>query len=345
MLVTEALHRIIELAEDVHGLAGQTQLHFVEKRKRDARVLNIYEGTNEVQRFLLLKDLAAAPAARKGKDEKKTQHASREALAVETLRGGVRQRLAARSPCSARTCGRTRTCRLTASCCRGVRLAEGGRQHPGPARLAEPHGCEAAATAGRQCVAAGRRTRPPALAAAVPRCAIGCIARRGAGPSASRLLRPEVQAARLLFDHPVTAPVALPASKITRPLTVLVVLEPTTAELPQPLVQDGRLMEAHWSLSDADGAALETALRLRDVGAASVSLHVAAVGPRAAAPVLRQALNLGVERARLVVTDTPPSTPAPAPRAALRWCCETDRAFDLSGRQQRAGSEEGLVDG
>jgi alkylation response protein AidB-like acyl-CoA dehydrogenase len=59
MLCSEALHTIIELAEEIHGLAGQTQLHLVEKRKRDARVLNIYEGTNEVQRFSVLKDLAA----------------------------------------------------------------------------------------------------------------------------------------------------------------------------------------------------------------------------------------------------------------------------------------------
>src|SRR5581483_1641580 len=42
MLVSELLHHVIELAEEVHGPAGQTQLHLVEKRKRDARVLNIY---------------------------------------------------------------------------------------------------------------------------------------------------------------------------------------------------------------------------------------------------------------------------------------------------------------
>src|SRR5207253_10077728 len=51
MLVSELLHRVIEFAEEIHGLAGQTQQHLVEKRKRDARILNIYEGTNEVQRF------------------------------------------------------------------------------------------------------------------------------------------------------------------------------------------------------------------------------------------------------------------------------------------------------
>src|SRR5712692_8626397 len=64
MLVSELLHRMIEWTEDIYGLAGQTQLHLVEKRKRDARILNIYEGTNEIQRFFILKDLAGEVAPR-----------------------------------------------------------------------------------------------------------------------------------------------------------------------------------------------------------------------------------------------------------------------------------------
>jgi len=44
MLVSELFHHSIELAEEIHGLEGQTQEHLIEKRKRDARVLNIYEG-------------------------------------------------------------------------------------------------------------------------------------------------------------------------------------------------------------------------------------------------------------------------------------------------------------
>src|SRR5581483_5555681 len=48
MFNTEALHRAIDLAEEIHGLAGQTKEFLIEKRRRDARVLTIYEGTNEV---------------------------------------------------------------------------------------------------------------------------------------------------------------------------------------------------------------------------------------------------------------------------------------------------------
>lgn len=54
---TEAQHEVIDWMERLRGLEGQTWLHRIEKTRRDARVLNIYEGTNEVQRFLLLKDL------------------------------------------------------------------------------------------------------------------------------------------------------------------------------------------------------------------------------------------------------------------------------------------------
>jgi electron transfer flavoprotein-quinone oxidoreductase len=54
---SEALHRVIAAAEKIIGIEAVTQLHELEKHRRDARVLNIYEGTNEVQRFLILRDL------------------------------------------------------------------------------------------------------------------------------------------------------------------------------------------------------------------------------------------------------------------------------------------------
>src|SRR5439155_24166722 len=81
MLVSELLHRVIEFAEEIHGLAGQTQQHLVEKRKRDARILNIYEGTNEVQRFSILKDLVAEVAPRWANSAPRPlPHVGREAL-------------------------------------------------------------------------------------------------------------------------------------------------------------------------------------------------------------------------------------------------------------------------
>src|SRR5207244_5329648 len=93
MLVSELLHRVIELAEEVHGLAGQTTRHLVEKRKRDARVLNIYEGTNEIQRFLILRELADLGASGRFSSPL-SPLAGRGERALETLI--LRQRRAAR---------------------------------------------------------------------------------------------------------------------------------------------------------------------------------------------------------------------------------------------------------
>src|SRR5712692_1810213 len=97
MLVSELLHRMIEWTEDIYGLPGQTQLHLVEKRKRDARILNIYEGTNEIQRFFILKDLATevAPRWTRGKTPQLRNYLGREALELEALKAEVRQRVSA----------------------------------------------------------------------------------------------------------------------------------------------------------------------------------------------------------------------------------------------------------
>ncbi|MBI5206488.1 MAG: acyl-CoA dehydrogenase family protein [Candidatus Firestonebacteria bacterium] len=54
---SELLHKILYSAEDFFSIEGQTERSLIEKIRRDARILNIYEGTNEVQRFLVLKDL------------------------------------------------------------------------------------------------------------------------------------------------------------------------------------------------------------------------------------------------------------------------------------------------
>lgn len=54
---SENFHHAITCGERLRGIEGQTGNHEIEKKRRDARVINIYEGTNEVQRFLILRDL------------------------------------------------------------------------------------------------------------------------------------------------------------------------------------------------------------------------------------------------------------------------------------------------
>ena len=56
-LATEALMRCITRAEALLPRASVLEGHLFEKRRRDARVLSIYEGTNEIQRFLLMRDV------------------------------------------------------------------------------------------------------------------------------------------------------------------------------------------------------------------------------------------------------------------------------------------------
>jgi electron transfer flavoprotein-quinone oxidoreductase len=56
-LASEGLHRILMWFEKLHGPNAAAREEPIEKWRRDIRVLNIYEGTNEVQRFLALKDL------------------------------------------------------------------------------------------------------------------------------------------------------------------------------------------------------------------------------------------------------------------------------------------------
>ena len=75
-------------------MAGQTELHLVEKRKRDARVLTIYEGTNEIQRFFILKDLAGEVAPRWANPiGPLSSNLGREAVELEALKLKFRQRL------------------------------------------------------------------------------------------------------------------------------------------------------------------------------------------------------------------------------------------------------------
>ncbi|HUI46707.1 MAG TPA: acyl-CoA dehydrogenase family protein [Nitrospirota bacterium] len=56
---SEDIHEFISLVEYAFGPQGQTEHFLLEKARRDARILTIYEGTNEVQRFLILRDLIA----------------------------------------------------------------------------------------------------------------------------------------------------------------------------------------------------------------------------------------------------------------------------------------------
>jgi electron transfer flavoprotein-quinone oxidoreductase len=342
-LVSEALHRVIELAEDIHGMAGQTQLHLIEKRKRDARVLTIYEGTNEIQRFFILKDLAAS-----GEDggqasvETKSQTASPEVQELESLRQAVRQRVKAAIDVFGQDLWQNpklqANCFLLSEAVAWLKAAD--------STLARYSWCER--------MAASRPAAQHQLAAssaprALQRCTFEVRHRlRRFDEELSHLRRgfyaEEIRAADLLFLQPAAIqPAFRMADRITRPLSILVVLEPTAATLPHPHVEDGKIVEAYWSLTAADQAALETALQLRDQALVRVGVQVVAVGPRPAALALRETLSLGIDRARLLVTEASGVTSDSA-ALALAAILRSAGPFDLVlGGAGTPDQEEGLL--
>ena len=57
-LAALAAERVCSAAIQVHGGAGYIADYRVEKYYRDARVFQIYDGTNEVQKILIARELA-----------------------------------------------------------------------------------------------------------------------------------------------------------------------------------------------------------------------------------------------------------------------------------------------
>jgi alkylation response protein AidB-like acyl-CoA dehydrogenase len=343
MLVSELLHQMIEWSEEIFGLEGQNQLHLVEKRKRDARILNIYEGTNEIQRFFILKDLAAevAPRWSRGEEAKLPSYLGRETLDLEALKADVRQRVTAALDVFGQEIWQNpnlqANCFLLAEAAAWLKAADSTL-----GRLAWLE---------RQGQVDENAEPLPKLdlaQRALARCSAEVRHRLSRFDEELALLRrgyyaPEVRAASLLFDQITAAvPVIRVSSQITSPLAVLVIVELSAYGLPHPRVAGGRLLEPYLTLSEADRSALEAALRLRDEAAAAVTITVAAVGPRSWAQTLREALSLGVDRVRLVsIADVV----APDNCAdALATVLGEGVAFDLIlGGHGDPASEEGLL--
>jgi acyl-CoA dehydrogenase len=57
LFATEAAQRIVDQALQIHGGTGVVVGHIMERLYRDVRALRIYEGTSEIQKLLIAREL------------------------------------------------------------------------------------------------------------------------------------------------------------------------------------------------------------------------------------------------------------------------------------------------
>jgi alkylation response protein AidB-like acyl-CoA dehydrogenase len=57
LYASEMVNRVVAKAVQIHGSSGYSREADVERMYRDARVITIYEGTSEVQRMIIARDL------------------------------------------------------------------------------------------------------------------------------------------------------------------------------------------------------------------------------------------------------------------------------------------------
>ena len=315
---SEAEHDVIDWMERLRGLEGQTHLHRIEKTRRDARVLNIYEGTNEVQRFLLLKDLvqrvlpswdeaadAGNQAASSGVDEPPSlDDAADLVAALERAKSTLRELLVEAirrfdqqiwanvglQPCMFRLpeiAGLTKVIdavlyRLS-WCVRHQVEAEHRQCVERAARVFVRRALARIATLERRYRSSfeylERNARPPELQ-------LGYLSLEEHGTRTEGWgLMP-----KRLVPGPIHAPLAAP-------VRIAVLLKPVPMPAPRPRVDNAGFAEPMYTLSAADRAGLAEALRLKSRDAARVEVVAYAVAGTPATTLLREALALGVDRA------------------------------------------------
>ena len=57
LYASEMVNRVVYKAVQIHGSLGYSRESDVERMYRDARVITIYEGTSEIQRTIIARDL------------------------------------------------------------------------------------------------------------------------------------------------------------------------------------------------------------------------------------------------------------------------------------------------
>jgi hypothetical protein len=335
MFVAERLDQVRATAAEIRALAGTPDEREGEGPPR--------EGAGFLARFFILKKLAGRvlPRWAAGGAAPAPRHVGREVLELEALKASFRQRFGAAA--GAFGAGLWQNPNLQADC---FALAEAAAWlKAADSTLGRVAWLSRAATPGDD--------DEPAPALELGRRALArCMAEvrdrlYRFEEDFTRLLNgyyaPHVGAAALLLDRPGERSPAPPAprSHITRPLALLVFLEPVPVRPHRPEVDGPAPDSCGWSLGETDGAALEVALRLRDAAPGLVTLQVAAVGPPAVGPLLREVLGLGVDRVRLAVCAA--GAPPDGRAAALLPVFREGPRFDLILGGGGPGGPEPLV--
>ncbi len=309
-LCSEDIHELISLIERAFGPAGQTEKFLLEKARRDSRILTIYEGTNEVQRFLILKDMLAQAADWPELPESQSDDAARTLAAWKNkLRRHVKDAAAV----------------LGDTCWSDAML------QPVMFPLAEMAG----EILRLECVsyrlewintrisllAQNSSAYVPEMLAAAKRAVDRTISRLGhldrKYASSWELVRsnrdmPEVRAADAALDRmsETHAPQQEAVGILRAPFHILSIIRPVADPSPHPRIADGKLRELVWRIDPADLSALLQILELKTLSHARVTVDVLMPGGPEHEPLLTTAAGIRADNLHRLDID-----PAAGPEA------------------------------
>jgi electron transfer flavoprotein-quinone oxidoreductase len=351
MLASESLLRVIELCEEIYGLEGHTAIYNLEKHKRDGRIITVYEGTNEVQRSVILKDLVREVAERRtaAPPRRPAAPASPPPPGSDKLRGPretleeMKRSLAERISEAFASFGDEVLNNPNmqsvffglSDAAAWIKAADSSiaRAEWVLANLTDP--ADAAyrdwcLRITRRAVAAMRRKTRLRLADLADSLA---ALRQGLYP-------PEVRAASLMMraeSRPAPWRGAGTAHSITRPVQIFVLVDLEPSVSPQPALDRGGWAEAYYRLDTADAGAVALARQIAAASSAPVRVIAAGVGPRRSAKILEEALAAGADEALLVLSDGTPRTIEATARALARTIESERAAPDLILAREASG--------
>ncbi|MCE9535837.1 MAG: acyl-CoA dehydrogenase family protein, partial [Nitrospirae bacterium] len=285
---SEALHRTIAAAEKVFGIEGATQLHEIEKHRRDARVLDIYEGTNEVQRFLIIRDLVDAVLPKAGtstrKDEETILLLQDLKAAVDTFGAQVWQNTGFQ-PTMFKLAEMAGYIKTIDSVQWRTAWLEKNTSSDAPLRPLR----EAAAARYIEMAQAEIRRLHEEFNHDLE------LLKQGLYPPSVRVAMLSLQQS----EHKAKVLTASGNALAAGVKNIVVVLTVSPMWSPRPRVVDGQLLETHFDFDTASRAVLDQALAQRQA-----RVTVVCAAPPFAAELLQRPLALGAAKALLVQTDS-----------------------------------------